>query len=213
MAVATRPGIDVTHLFLSHVPNNGQIRALYITGSPDIIATAADLAANPGCLRIDQSPVNSPLDETADYIDFENGAATLDDLAPWSVSAWENWHKATRPGQRTPAIYASRDNITPIVNKLIADGVKDNVGLVIADWNNDEVQAAREVSNASGPFPVVGRQYANVGLYDLDVFSVPWVANVSRRVVAPVTGELVTGGPTKYFGREVVSTDGGLTWK
>lgn len=213
MAVATRPGIDVTHLFLSHVPANAGLLALYITGSPDIVATPADLAAHPGCLRYDQSPVNTALDETADVLDFENGAATLDDLAPWSVAAWRNWHNLVRPGQRTPAIYASRDNITEIVNRLIADGVKDNVGLIIADWNNDEVQAAREVSEASGPFPVVGRQYQNAGLFDRDVFSVPWAANVSRRVVAPVYAELVTGGPTKYFSREVVSTDTGLTWK
>jgi hypothetical protein len=213
MAVATRPGHDVTHLFLSHLPHDGLIRALYLTGSPDIVATPQDIAANPGCLLIDQSPVNTALDETADYLDFENGAATLADLAPWTVAAWAAWHAVKRPGQRTPAIYASRSNITEIVNRLIADGVKDNVGLVVADWNNNEVAAALEVSNASGPFPIVGRQYQNAGLWDNDVFSVPWLANVSRRVVAPVYGELTTGGPTKYFGREVVSIDGGLSWK
>jgi hypothetical protein len=194
MTVATQPGYDATSRFLAHVPADGHIRALYVTEAhpgDGIAATAQQLAANPGCLRIDQSPVNTALDETADYQDFEAGAATLADLAPWYKAAMANWRAAVRPGQRQPAIYESRSNITPVVNALIAGGVT-SCPLIVADYGDNQpstlaaraAAAAREVAASSGPFPVVGRQYSDQGgggLYDLDVFSVPWVANVSRK--------------------------------
>jgi hypothetical protein len=220
MTVATQPGYDVTATFLSHVPNDGLIRALYVTGSGGIPATPQELAANPGCLRIDQSPINTALDEEADYLDYENGAAGAAQLAPWAKAALANFKNATRPGQRSPAVYMSRNNVTAVVNALIAGGVTGGIGLVIADWNFDPVQAAREVSNSSGPWPIVGRQYSDKGgggLYDLDIFSKPWVANVSHKVPPPPPpvlrhAELVTGGPDAYTPKAVTSTDG-VTWR
>jgi hypothetical protein len=200
MTVVTQPGIDVTSINLHLVPADGHIRALYVTGSPDIQATRMQLAANPGCLEIDQSPVNTALDELADYLDFENGAATLADLAPWARAAEANWRAAVRPGQRYPAIYCSRSSVPDVTGALTAGGMgRSGIGLVIADWGDNQpstlderaLAAALEVAANGVPgqfFPTVGRQYSDRGgggAYDLDVFSTPWVENVSRRP-APV---------------------------
>jgi hypothetical protein len=222
MTVATRPGYDATGDNLAHVPADGLIKALYVTGSGGVPASSAQLAKNPGCLRIDQSPVNTAMDETADVLDYENGAAGAGQVAPWAKNALANWHSGKRPGQRMPAIYMSRSNVTAVVNALIAGGVKSGVGLWVADWNLNPTQAAAEVSAGTGPFPVIGRQYSNKGgggLYDLDVFSTPWTDNVSKAPsptpapVATIHGMLSTGGPETFASRAVSSTDDGVTWR
>lgn len=179
--IATIPGFDATHANISHLPP-GQA-AGYITGTPGIAWTSADWAAHPGAVRIDQSPVNTALDELADILDYENGAATLADLAPWRKAAHANYLSGARPGQRDPGIYCSRNNVTPVVNALIAGGVTA-CPLAVADYdfNFGEAAAAAEVAAASGPFPVIWRQYSDRGaggLYDLGVFSVPWLGAVS----------------------------------
>jgi len=215
-AIATRPGYDATGANLAHVPSDGVLRALYVTGSGGVPASAAQLAANPHCLRIDQSPVNTAIDETADVLDYESGAAGAGQLAPWAKAALANYHSAKRPGQRLPAIYMSRSNVTAVVNALIAGGVKSGVGLWVADWNYNPSEAAAEVSAATGPFPVIGRQYSNKGgggLYDLDVFSTPWTDNMSKSPVpvAVLNGYLVTRNPS-FAGKHVTSDDDGVTW-
>jgi hypothetical protein len=193
--VATQIGYDATSVNLDNVPKDGRIRALYTTGSNGVAATPAQFAANPGCLRIDQSPDNTALDETADFLDYEKSAATLADLAPWAKAAKANFKNGTRHGQRSPAIYASEDNLTAVANALVAGGVTSGVGLIVAGWGITLAQAEARVSVGTGPFPIVGWQYEDAGSYDIDVFSTPWLINVSKKV-APVPTPTPTPSPT-----------------
>ena len=92
------------------------------------------------------------------------------------------YHAGVRPGQRSPAIYASESNITAVVNALIAGGVTSGIGLWVAHYGVSEADATAAVAAAAGPFPVVAFQYSNQGgggAYDEDVFSVPWLEAVS----------------------------------
>lgn len=187
MAIATIPGYDTTGANVPHLPHPDHpfIVAGYATGSGGVPWSEADWAAWPGAVRIAQDP-RLPVDEAvrADVLDYENGAATLADLAPWAKNALAAYHSGARPGQRTPAIYASASNLTPVCNALVAGGVVGGVGLAVAHWGIGEAEAVSMVANASGPYPVVWVQYANGPDYDTGVFSVPWLQNVSR---APVT--------------------------
>lgn len=89
----------------------------------------------------------------------------------------------TRPGQRRPIVYCSRVNTHAVANALIAGGIAGVAsgfgGLGVADWNNDLNAARDEVAGGSGPFPIVWRQYANMGAFDAGVASVPWLTTVS----------------------------------
>lgn len=168
---------DVTHTFIDSVPKGAMV-ALYSTGTPDIKATQADYDSHPGCLRICQDFRAS--DTTADYLDVESGAATIDEIPSWFISAVDNYHKGMRPGQRWPAVYASANNITPIANKLVSAGITSNgPGLVVANWSMTETTAIADVIAAAGPYPIVGIQFRNNGPYDTDVMSGEWIKNVS----------------------------------
>ena len=174
--MATIQVFDATHDNISHLPA-GQA-AGYSTGSGTHIRwTAADWAAHPGAVRIDQDPAAS--DPTADVLDVETGAASPGDCPGWVRRALADYARAARPGQRRPAIYMSRSKVTPVVNALIAGGVKSGAGLWIADWDGNRTRAADEVEAASGPFPVIAVQYANAGSYDVSVFSTAWLKEVS----------------------------------
>jgi peptidoglycan hydrolase-like protein with peptidoglycan-binding domain len=171
---------DVTAGNYAHVPA-GQ-RAGYVTGSGGVPWTPAMWAANPGAVRIDQSPVNTPLDELADVIDFENGAAVLSDLARWVLAAQANFARGARPGQRKPAVYCSASNATAAVNALVAGGVAGGVGLWFAHYGVPQASATASVLAGSGPFPCIGFQFSDLGgggTYDLDVFSAAWLAGQS----------------------------------
>lgn len=146
----------------------------YTTGSSDIRWTAADWAAHPGAVRIDQDAGAS--DGTADVLDVEAGAATVSDVPGWSKLALANFRAKKRTGQRTPLIYMSQVNVTPVANALTGAGMADgSVGLFIANWNLAQGEAVAEVLAASGPFPVCGLQFKNAGLFDIDVFSSAWL--------------------------------------
>lgn len=175
-------GFDATHANLPKVPTKGNPQlAGYITGSTAIVWTEQDWAAHPGAIRIDQSPVNTALDETADVLDFENGAATLADIAPWAKNALANYEAAKRPGQRTPLIYASLSSVTNVANELTKAGLNNGkIGLWIAHWGVGEANAALDVLSGSGPFPVHGFQFLNAGAYDVDIFSLEWVNSRSH---------------------------------
>lgn len=182
----------------------------YTTGSGDVPWTAKDFAEHPGAVRICQNA--QATDKTADILDVEQGAATLADCARWAVAALANFKSAIRPGQRSPAIYCSRSNVTNVVNALKAGGVKNGIGLWVADWDNNQPAAMREVSEAAGPFPVIARQYRNAGLYDISVFSLPWMVNVSTTVKPPVPpGQW--NDPEAWTWNEVVLTGTGLDGK
>jgi len=146
----------------------------YTTGSSDIRWTAADWKAHPDAVRIDQDPAAS--DDTADVLDVEFRAATLADVPGWSKRALASYRSGKRPGQRSPLIYCSQVNVTPVANVLTGAGLADgSVGLFIANWNLTQVQAVAEVLAASGPFPVHGLQFQNAGDFDIDVFSSAWL--------------------------------------
>lgn len=168
---------DVTGSNYAHAPA-GQL-AGYVTGSGGIAWTAAMWQQNPGAVRIDQSAVNTALDELADAIDFEAGAATLADLAPWVKAAEANFSRNVRPGQRHPVIYCSASNVSAVVNALIAGGITSGVSLWVAHYGVSEASAVAAVLAAAGPFPVTGFQFTDTGgggTYDIDVFSTAWLA-------------------------------------
>jgi hypothetical protein len=180
-------GADATHANISHLPK-ADIYAGYITevgtGS-GIEWTAEDFArfAPMNVVKIGQLPHGDP--PFADVLDYENGAATDPELVRWSKAALLSYHSNAHPGQRSPAVYASRSQITHVVNTLIAGGIHGGIGLGIADFNNDPAEAQREIETASGPFPVIWRQYANRGPYDVGFFSRDWLNNVSTATPNP----------------------------
>ena len=185
MTVAVIDGADATGSNLASLPAGFAVLAGYSTGSDGVPWTAEQWAQHPGAIRIDQSPVNTALDETADILDVEAGAATLADIAPWALAAEAAWARGTRPGQRHPAVYASQSNLTAVCNALAGAHVT-GVGLVVANWNDTKDAATAAVQASSGPYPVVGVQYADEGLYDLDVFLASWVNTVSPQPKPPM---------------------------
>lgn len=184
--------VDVTSANYDHAPA-GILKCLYVTGSPDIVSTTAQRAANPDALLIDQTPVGGVWDATADVDDYENGAVSLSELPVRAKARMIAFKMGTRPGQREPAVYASQSNITPVVNELIAGGVTSGVGLWVANWSFTEAEAVADVMTASGPFPIIGFQYNNAGPYDQNVFDSGWLNNRSGKI-APSGGVPVPPG-------------------
>ena len=171
-------------------------------GTVDIRWRAADWAAHPGAVRICQ---DSGTDHTADCLDVERYAATNSGAAGWCKYAEKAYLAGQRPGQRSPAVYTSASNVTPLVNALIAGGVRSGCGLWVANWNLTQVQAYADVMNAAGPFPVVAVQWSSGQYYDTDVFSGSWLARVSEAPSA--WAELVTDGT---FSLEAAATACGM---
>lgn len=187
-----------------NVPS-GVLLAGYVTGSAGVPWSAAQLASHPDAIRIDQSPENTPADELADVIDMEQEAATLADLAPWVHAARTNYDLGTRPGQRKPVVYCSRSNVTPVVNALIAAGIVDGVYLWVAEEITAK-QATGILSEAGGPFPIVGVQYQFNTDYDVSLFSPDWLKTVS---IAPPAS---TPKPGTQTGWRFCSKCQGLFW-
>jgi Putative peptidoglycan binding domain len=173
--MATVTGADATHQNINALPP-GQA-AGYTSGSSDIAWTAADWARHPGAVRIDQDAAAS--DSTADVLDVESGAATPAECPVWAAKALFSFKSDKRPGQRSPAIYTSQSNVTNVVNALVSGGITSGIGLCVAHWGLSESVAATMVEAATGPFPIVGVQYENAGLFDRDVWSKHWLDNVS----------------------------------
>lgn len=213
MTVTTVQGFDAIHANIASLPK-GQA-AGYLTGSAEIQWTGEDWAAHVRAVRIDQSPVNTPADETADVLDYENSAATISDIAPWAKAALADYRSAARPGQRSPAIYMSRSSVTAVVNALAA-GKVTGVGLWVADWTGNQAAATAEVASGNGPYPVIGVQYQNAGLYDENMFSVPWLTAVSSAVPVAVPAQVPPGqwkDPSAWTWAEVTVTGTGLDGK
>jgi hypothetical protein len=177
MTLATVPVYDAIRVNVSSLPH-GQA-AGYATGTGVVPWGAAEWAAHPGAVRIDQTPVNTPLNELCDVLDIERGAATVADAPGWSEAAAANFAAGRRHGQRAPAVYVNMSNLTSVVNALVSGKIASGVGLWIANWNLNEPEARAIVEFASGPWPVIGVQYGNRGAYDISVFSSAWLANVS----------------------------------
>lgn len=182
----------------------------YSTGSGGVAWSDAQFAAHPGTVRIDQSPVNTPFDELCDEIDYENGAATLADLPGWYRAAAANYQHAARPGQRLPAVYASQSNITPVCNEFVSAGITSGPRLHIAHWDLPIEQAIDMLTHSGGPFPVIGIQVHNAGLYDVNLYLASWWTAVSKPATpapAPLTRHAFTGPVITE-----TSIDGGHTW-
>jgi hypothetical protein len=174
---------DATGLNLDRVPASAPQVALYTTGSGGVQATAAQLAAHPGAVRICQDA--GATDPTADVLDIESGAATYADAGPWYHRAIGSRGANARPGQRLPMFYASASNITPLVNALIAEGVHAGPRLWVAHWGIGQAAATADVTN-TGPFPIEAYQFANDGTFDLSVFDSAWLASGQPATRPPV---------------------------
>lgn len=175
---------DATHDDIASLPPNAHYMG-YVTGSGGVPWTDADFAAKPTAIRLDQTPASTPWDATADGDDMERGAVTLPELAPRAKLRMASFKQGIRPGQRTPFVYMSQIDVTPVVNALIAGGVNSGVGLFIANWNLTDAQAVAEVMAAAGPFPIIGVQFHNAGNYDVSIVSTAWLNNVSGAQVSP----------------------------
>lgn len=195
MTVATVTGWDAEGQNVHLVPvGAGPYGGGYLTGSGGVPWSAAQMREFPNAVLYDQSPTNGPFDTTCDAFDCETNAVTMADLAPGIIEARAHFHAATRPGQRWPAVYQSQNNVTQNVNDLIAAGI-DTCPLIVANYGVSQADAIAIVANASGPFPIVGFQYSDQGgngAYDLDVWSVPWLVNRSKKV-DPVTPQMPPG--------------------
>lgn len=181
---AVTDGADAISANTAALPQGIQV-AGYATG-PGIAWTAGQWAEHPSALRIDQDP--GAVVPTADVLDVENGAATYADCSRWAHNALRSFSLAARPGQRSPAVYASKGNLTPVVNALIAGGITSGIGLWVADWTYSRDAAVAMLAASGGPFPVIGVQYSDQGgggKYDLDVFLTSWLENVSAPPVPP----------------------------
>lgn len=154
----------------------------YTTGSGPVPWTAAQFKAHPGAVRIDQDP--SASDATADVLDIENGAATIADGPGWVKRALVDIAHAVRPGQRQPAIYASKSNVTNVVNALLDGGVH-SANLWVASWGIGQAAAEAMVQGSSGPFPIIGCQFAEGPTYDTSVFSNAWLGATVTQPTTP----------------------------
>lgn len=174
-------GWDATGANLDTAPS-GQ-GATYTTGSGPVPATAAQLAARPGILRICQD--SGATDTTADVLDVETGAATIADVPGWIQAARANFAAGTRPGQREPAVYVDQSNLTGLANSLPADSPLLPIPVWVARWGMTPTAAAQLVETESGPYPQIGIQFASYANYDADCWSADWLGNVSVAPPAP----------------------------
>jgi len=173
--VAVTAGIDVTSAHFSLLKLGVQ-GAGYTTGSSDIRWAAEQWAQFPDAIRIDQDARAS--DHTADILDVEAGAATIAECASWVKQAQQAFHNATRPGQRDPGIYCSAGSVTPVVNALVAGGV-GHCPLWVAHWGIGMNGALSLLNASSGPYPIIGVQYASSEGFDSDVWLTDWLKNRS----------------------------------
>lgn len=165
----------------------GVLMAAYVTGSDGVPWTPAQLAAHPTAVRIDQSPVNTRADETADIIDVEPHAATVQNVPQWAIDAGYSFETGARPGQRWRTVYVEESEETPVCNALVAAGIKSGVNLFLTK-PMPEHAAIQLLENTGGPFPYVGIQYEFGELHDTSLVSTAWLNKVSARPPASQPG-------------------------
>lgn len=157
----------------------GDLMAGYDTGSSGIEWSDAQFAAHPNSVHIDQSPINNIHDEASDVLDYENSAATLADIAPWTILAWSNFRAGTRPGQRTPSVYESYNDRFAVTGALKDAGITSGVGLWLADFSLSQSQAIALLGTIIDGFTVIGVQFHNQPEFDISVVSNAWLSEVS----------------------------------
>ena len=181
MTLAVVPLYDAIGANVALLPPGQE--AGYTTGSGYVPWTAAEWAAHPGAVRIDQDPAAS--DATADVLDVEAGAATPADCPGWYRAALAAYLAGARPGQRYPCVYASASGLPAVANALVAAGITSGPRLWVAQWSLSQAAATAMVTSAGGPFPVTAVQYRDAGNYDISVASAAWLAAVSGPVQPP----------------------------
>lgn len=188
--------------------------ALYTTGSNGVPATRGQLAAHPDAVQFDQSPVNTLLDEQADEIDMESGAATLADLPGWWRAATDNYLKVVRPGQRVPMTYASASRMGDVVGAYTAAGIASGPRLHVAHWDLP-IEQAIDLLVTGGPFPgfrVDAVQIHNAGLYDVNLYRTDWL-DTRAHIPAPAPApQYLYAIKTVPVFDKLTSTDGGHTY-
>ncbi len=160
-------------------PPPGVLMAGYATGSGDVPWSDADWQRYPDAVRFDQSPADTPADETADVLDVEPLAATVADVPIWVHGAWTSYQAGRRPGQRRPTIYVEQSELTPVANALNAAGITSGVNLWLTA-PMPEHAAIELVTNAGGPFPIIGVQYGFENDHDVSIVSAAWLNDVSK---------------------------------
>lgn len=185
---------DATHTNISALPANSDNVAGYATGSSDVAWTTEDREKYPNAIMIDQSPAKTPWDVTADVDDYESKGVQLSELAPRAKLRQQAYRNGTRPGQRSPLVYVSGDNVTPVANALIAGGVTSGVGLWVADWDLTQSESIAKVTAGAGPFPIEGVQFLHQDKYDMSVFNGGWFNGTSVKPIAAPNNAIANYG-------------------
>jgi hypothetical protein len=163
------------------------IMAGYITGSGAVPWTADQLAGHPDAIKIDQWPVHTPAGTAADWIDVENGAVPISEVAERYRLARAAYDAGTWPGQREPAIYVEESELTPVANALAAAGHAATAKIVLTK-PMDAATAADLLNRTGGPLPFVAIQYEFNQLYDVSLVSVEWLNTRSSKPRASKPG-------------------------
>lgn len=218
--VATETIYDTIGANVTRLPADSPVVAGYTTGSGGVPWTAAQRAAHPDMVLIDQSPAAGMWDGLADVQDEESGAVTVAEVPGRARAMLAAYHAGARPGQRQPTIYVgARHNATPVVNAMVAAGIPGGICLAVAMPNTTAADAQAVINETAGtPWPVVWAQYAFGDAYDVGLVSRAWLANVSRKPVVTAGKPPVPPGPWEspaaYPWAQVsifaVRTDGGL---
>lgn len=183
MTIATDTIYDATGVNAAQLPAGAAAVGAYTTGSAGVPWTAAQLAAHPGAVLIDQTPAPGAWDGLADVQDQETGAVTVAEVPGRARASLAAFHSGARPGQRQPAIYVgARHNATPVVNALEAAGIAGGICLAVAMPGASAAEAQAVIDETAGtPWPIVWAQYAFGTAYDTGLVSRAWLANVSRK--------------------------------
>ena len=132
-------GADATSSNQQHLPDGLPVLWAYVTGTPDIAWTAAQLAdpryAHASLYRIDQG-FGSKGPFGADEYDVEQGAWTVPEIVSVILQR-DNIRWSTR-------VYCSRQARLEIMADL-APGAQRSVFFRIADWSLSEAEAARSL--------------------------------------------------------------------
>lgn len=202
---------DATSLNYQFLPVAEQ-RALYVTGTPDVRATEQMIKGSavplPAVL-VDQSPAAAPefplpaeWNVTADVQDIEKYAVTIPEAVTRVKGMRASYDAAVRPGQREPCLYVgARQNMTPMVDALIAAGITGGVNFAIAEPGTSYDNIVSIIRETIGtPWPIVWGQWA-FGMYDSGAVYVPWLERISAPIGRKLTAVMVEfsdGSPVTY---------------
>jgi hypothetical protein len=220
MAIPYLLAQDAIKTNANHIPVGTQA-AGYSTGIGDVPWDEPTFAAHHlpyPAIRIDQDPKAS--DATADILDVESFAATIDDIPGWLTRARANYTLHVRPEQRWPGIYCAMNNLDAAV-AICQSNRLANVPFWTAEPGNTVAYAIQRVITATGPYPCTGCQYGSDMFVDYDVFNENWVKTMAGPApeastlwhgVAIVTRDGTVTGEGKYWVVPIESKDEGLTY-